>query len=133
MSISSVHPALTVLLVEDSRMLHDRLLELMADIDGIRSIGTATTEAEAIHAIDTQHPGAILLDLRLKEGTGFGVLRHINTLDVRPSVVVITNYALPQYRKQAEVLGVRFFLDKSQDFEQIPDTLEFLRREQRLS
>jgi len=132
-SISSVHPALTVLLVEDSRMLHDRLLELMADIDGIRSIGTATTEAEAIHAIDTQHPGAILLDLRLKEGTGFGVLRHINTLDVRPSVVVITNYALPQYRKQAEVLGVRFFLDKSQDFEQIPDTLEFLRREQRLS
>lgn len=133
MSISSLDPALTVLLVEDSRMLHDRLLELMADIDGIRSIGTATTEAEAIHAIDTQHPGAILLDLRLKEGTGFGVLRHINTLDVRPSVVVITNYALPQYRKQAEVLGVRFFLDKSRDFEQIPDTLEFLRREQRLS
>jgi len=132
-SISSLDPALTVLLVEDSRMLHDRLLELMADIDGIRSIGTATTEAEAIHAIDTQHPGAILLDLRLKEGTGFGVLRHINTLDVRPSVVVITNYALPQYRKQAEVLGVRFFLDKSRDFEQIPDTLEFLRREQRLS
>jgi hypothetical protein len=45
-------------------------------------------------------------------------------------VVVITNYALPQYRKQAEILGVRFFLDKAQDFEQIPEALEQLRHEQ---
>jgi DNA-binding NarL/FixJ family response regulator len=102
----------------------------MSDIDGIEPVGTATTEAEAISAIQSQHPNAILLDLRLKEGTGFGVLRYINSMEVRPSVVVITNYALPQYRKQAEVLGARFFLDKTQDFEQIPDTLELLRREQ---
>jgi two-component system, OmpR family, response regulator len=126
----TIGQSLKVLLVEDSQLLHDRLMELMSDIDGIEPIGTVTTEAEAISAIESQHPNAILLDLRLKEGTGFGVLRHINSMEVRPSVVVITNYALPQYRKQAEVLGARFFLDKTQDFEQIPDTLELLRREQ---
>jgi DNA-binding NarL/FixJ family response regulator len=127
---SATNHSLKVLLVEDSQLLHDRLMELMTDIDGIEPIGTVTTEAEAIHAIDTQHPNAVLLDLRLKEGTGFGVMRHVNTMEVRPSVIVITNYSLPQYRKQAEVLGARFFLDKTQDFEQIPDTLELLRREQ---
>lgn len=122
--------SLKVLLVEDSQLLHDRLMELMSGIDGVEPIGTATTEAEAISAIDAGHPDAILLDLRLKEGTGFGVMRHINSKDVRPAVVVITNYALPQYRKQAEMLGARFFLDKTKEFEQIPDTLELLHREQ---
>ena len=122
---------LKVLLVEDSQLLSERLLELMSDIDGITPIGAVATESAAIHAIDTEHPHAILLDLRLKEGTGFGVMRHINTMKTRPAVVVITNYALPQYRKQAEVLGARFFLDKTQEFGQIPETLELLRKEQR--
>ncbi len=121
---------LKVLLVEDSRLLCDRLLELMSDIDGVTSIGVASTEAAAIHAVDTQHPDAVLLDLSLKEGTGFGVMRHINTMAERPSVVVLTNFALPQYRQQAEILGARFFLDKTEEFEEIPETLELLRREQ---
>jgi len=120
---------LKVLLVEDSQLLSDRLLELMSDINGVESIGAVTTEEAAIRAIDAQQPQAILLDLHLKEGTGFGVLRHINTMSRRPAVVVITNYALPQYRRQAEVLGARFFLDKTQEFERIPETLEALRKE----
>lgn len=120
---------LKVLLVEDSQLLSDRLLELMSDISGVTSIGAVTTEADAVHAIDTRHPNAILLDLRLKEGTGFGVMRYINTMKARPAVVVITNYALPQYRKQAEALGARFFLDKTQEFDRIPETLAVLRKE----
>jgi DNA-binding NarL/FixJ family response regulator len=125
---------LKVLLVEDSQLLSDRLLELMSDINGVTPIGTVDTEAAAIKAIDSEQPQAILLDLNLKEGTGFGVLRHINTMSQRPAVVVITNYALPQYRRQAEVLGARYFLDKTQEFELIPETLEALRNEkQKLS
>jgi CheY-like chemotaxis protein len=120
---------LKVLLVEDSQLLSDRLLELMSDITGVTSIGAVTTEAAAIRAIDTEQPQAILLDLHLKEGTGFGVLRHINTMKQRPAVIVITNYALPQYRRQAETLGARYFLDKTQEFELIPETLEALRKE----
>lgn len=120
---------LKVLLVEDSQLLADRLLELMSDIAGVTPIGTVTTEVSAIKAIDALHPQAILLDLHLKEGTGFGVMRHINSMTRRPSVVVITNYALPQYRKQAEALGARFFLDKTQEFERIPEALEILRKE----
>jgi DNA-binding NarL/FixJ family response regulator len=120
---------LKVLLVEDSQLLSDRLLELMSDITGVTPIGAVTTEAAAIRVIDAEQPQAILLDLHLKEGTGFGVLRYINTMAQRPSVVVITNYALPQYRRQAEVLGARYFLDKTQEFERIPETLEALRKE----
>lgn len=122
-----------VLLVEDSKLLSERLLELMSDLDGIETVGAVSTETDAIQAVKQHHPDAIILDLRLKEGTGFGVMRYLNTLTSRPAVVVITNYALPQYRQQAEVLGVRYFLDKTQEFDQLPNILETLRNEQAVS
>lgn len=120
---------LRVLLVEDSQLLAERLLELMSDIAGVSSVGSVTTESDAIRAVMAQKPDAILLDLRLKEGTGFGVMRYLNAMHSRPAVVVITNYALPQYRHQAEALGARYFLDKTQEFDRIPEILEQLREE----
>lgn len=116
-----------VLLVEDSRLLSERLLELIAGEEGIASVGAVTTEAEAIEAVRDLHPDAVILDLRLKEGTGFGVMRYINTLPARPDVVIITNYALPQYRQQAQQLGARYFLDKTQEFDRLPEVLKILR------
>lgn len=118
-----------VLLVEDSVLLSERLMELMSDLDGIATIAAVTTEHEAIAAIQQHRPDAIILDLRLKEGTGFGVMRYVNTLVSRPQAVIITNYALPQYRKQAEALGVRYFLDKTQEFDRLPYILGELRDE----
>jgi two-component system, OmpR family, response regulator len=121
---------LRVLLVEDSHLLSARLLELVAEIDGVTPIGAVTTESEAIESVRKDHPDAVILDLRLKEGTGFGVMRFINTLQMqaRPAVIVITNYALPQYRQQAQALGVGYFLDKSQEFDQLPGILDTLRK-----
>lgn len=120
---------LRVLLVEDSRLLSDRLLELISGIEGVTSVGAVVTEADAIVAVSTAHPDVVLLDLRLKEGTGFGVLRQLLPMKSPPLVVVITNYALPQYRREAEALGARHFLDKTQEFDQIPALLKSLKQE----
>jgi len=116
-----------VLLVEDSRLLSERLLELIAAEDGVSAVGAVTTESEAIDAVRDLHPDAVILDLRLREGTGFGVMRFINTLSDKPEVVIITNYALPQYRQQAQRLGARYFLDKTQEFDRLPEVLKQLR------
>ncbi|MGE0116130.1 MAG: response regulator [Steroidobacteraceae bacterium] len=121
----------TVLLVEDSPLLSDRIMELLSAMPGITPLVAVDTEAAAIAAIETQNPDAILLDLSLKQGTGFGVMRHINRLsDKQPAVIVISNYALPQYRKEAKFLGAKFFLDKSQDLDLIPETLNALKQKQ---
>ena len=121
---------LQVLLVEDSKLLADRLLELILEIDGIAAVAAVSTEQGAIEAINAHHPDVIVLDLRLEQGTGFNVMRHINRSGgERPTIIVITNYALPSYRKEADQLGARYFLDKSRDFEQLPGILTTLRDE----
>jgi DNA-binding NarL/FixJ family response regulator len=40
-----------------------------------------------------------------------------------PRVVVLTTFGLPEYRRQAERLGVSAFLDKSSDYHLLPGLL----------
>jgi DNA-binding NarL/FixJ family response regulator len=61
----------------------------------------------------------IILDLQLRQGTGFGVLRKLAARGMRPVVIVYTNYDLPEYRHAAELLGANHFLDKSRDYERL--------------
>lgn len=121
---------LKVLLVEDSSLLSERMMEILSDIEGIESVGAVATETAAIDAINQKQPDVILLDLRLKEGTGFSVMRHLKHIHKQPIIIVVTNYALPQYRVEAEALGAQYFLDKSQQFDAIPAVLTALQNEQ---
>ncbi len=64
----------------------------------------------------------IILDLQLKEGTGFGVMQRLG--DTRPTIIVFTNYMLPEYQRLARDYGVEYFLNKSVDYERLPQLLE---------
>jgi DNA-binding NarL/FixJ family response regulator len=114
-----------VLLVEDSEVLAERLREALTALEGVRVIATVDTERAATACVRTQAVDVIVLDLQLKQGTGFGVLRGLGTQ--RPAVVVLTNYALPEYREQAERLGADHFLNKSSDYEQLANVIGNLR------
>jgi two-component system, OmpR family, response regulator len=115
--------ALRVLLVEDSPILADKISELLANTDCATSVGIASSEREAIDLSSKECPDLLILDLHLKQGTGFGVLRALSRAPHRPTVVVLTNYALPQYRQQAIALGANHFLDKSADFDLLPSLI----------
>jgi two-component system OmpR family response regulator len=116
---------LSVLLVEDSEVLAERLREALTALEGVRVIATVDNESAATACVRTQVVDVIVLDLQLKRGTGFGVLRGLGAQ--RPTVVVLTNYALPEYREYAQRLGADHFLNKSSDYEQLADVIGSLR------
>ena len=118
---------LQVLLVEDSRHLSERLWELIGQTRGVQPMAVVDSESGAIAAIESAAPDVVILDLHLREGSGFGVMRHLVKQPARPVVIVLTNYALSQYRRQAEALGARYFLDKAQEFDRLPGILAELR------
>ncbi|MEX2050792.1 MAG: response regulator [Steroidobacteraceae bacterium] len=110
-----------VLLVEDSRMLADRLRESLDMLDGIEVVGAVTDESSAVAAVRDKHVDVIVLDLQLKEGTGFGVVQRLGAN--RPKIIVFTNYMLPEYQRFADSLGVEYFLNKSMDYERLPQLI----------
>ena len=117
-----------VLLVEDSSKLQERLRETVDGLPGVELAGTVDTETAAVEAIRRERCDAVILDLHLRRGTGFGVLREVaRHASGAPAVVVFTNYDLPEYRRMALSLGVRHFLDTAREYERLPDILEELR------
>jgi DNA-binding NarL/FixJ family response regulator len=108
------------LLVEDSKLLSQHLLEQLKAIRGVEPLGVVDTEKGAIEAVAQGSPDLVILDLHLKQGTGFGVLAAFSKLGKPPIAIVLTNYDLPQYRERATALGAKFFLDKSNEFDRLP-------------
>jgi two-component system, OmpR family, response regulator len=65
----------------------------------------------------------IILDLHLKQGTGFGVMRALAATQLKPRIIVLTNYDLPEYKNAALALGATHFLDKARDYGRLPEVL----------
>ena len=112
---------LRVHLVEDSKLLAERLREALDQMPGVEVVGTADTEKSAVAMTRTNAVDAMILDLQLREGTGFGVLRALGK--ARPAVIVLTNFSVPTYAERAKELGADQFLDKGKDFERLPAVL----------
>jgi DNA-binding NarL/FixJ family response regulator len=114
---------LRVLLVEDSKVLTERLTEAIRQIPEVELIGTADTEAGAVASAKTESIDVIILDLHLKQGTGFGVMRALAIAQLKPRIIVLTNYDLPEYKNAAIALGATHFLDKARDYGRLPEVL----------
>ena len=116
---------LRVLLVEDSPRIAERVRELLVQEEGVHVLDTVEDENAALRALTEQAVDVLILDLQLKVGTGFGVLEALGSH--RPTTIVMTNYALPQYRERARQLGVDHFLNKAMDFERLGEIMAEVR------
>ena len=112
-------------------LLAARLSELIRRLPDVELIATVESEVDAVDRITTSLPDVLILDLHLRSGSGFGVLRSLARDKViqRPKVVILTNFGLPEYRREAESFGVEAFLDKSRDYFQIPALLRGFAKE----
>jgi CheY-like chemotaxis protein len=116
---------LRLYLVEDSPILRKAIIRTAFETGRTKLVGAADTEQQAVEGIRKTAPDVVILDLRLREGNGIGVLRKIRSLPrPRPPVrIVLTNYALPEYQRECEALGADYFLDKTADGDQLIDIL----------
>jgi two-component system, OmpR family, response regulator len=114
---------LQVLLVEDSAIICNLIANIVNNVAGVSVAEKVESEQDAIEVVNHGKVDVVILDLQLRHGTGFGVLRAMRKMTQRPVVVVLTNFALSTYRESALALGARHFLDKSRDYERLPGIL----------
>ena len=118
---------LRVLLVEDSPYIRERLVDLLAEPGRIEIIGDADNEQSAVALVRDTPWDVLVLDLQLKRGTGLGVLRALAPARrERTKVIVLTNYAFPQYREKSLALGADYFFDKAREYHRVRDVLDGL-------
>ena len=114
--------ALRVFVVEDSPLVLERIEAMLTSI-GAQPAGHAAKASEAIHAVLAAHPDAVVLDLKLAEGSGFDVLRAVHEQAPDIEIFMLSNFASEPYRRLAERLGAAHFFDKSTEFERVREAL----------
>lgn len=93
--------SLKLVMVEDSRLARNELLELLRPYQTIEVVGQAQTVAAGVALINAQQPDVLLLDINLPDGTGFDVLEQLNTC---PAVIFTTahdEYAVQAFEQNA--------------------------------
>ena len=117
---------LKVLLVEDSALMRERLVEAIHEIEGARVIGQVADASAAIEATERLSPDVIVLDLHLASGSGFEVLERVKASPAPPMVIVLTGFPVAPYREKCIALGADFFLDKASEFDGVAHAIQQL-------
>jgi DNA-binding NarL/FixJ family response regulator len=103
-------------LVEDLQTMQTLLGAVFAAIGGLRVVGGAGTEAEALLWL-LENPAdwdIALIDLVLEQGSGMSVVRRARELHPKGKVVVFSAYASPAVCEHCVGLGADAVFSKAQ-------------------
>lgn len=107
--------------VEDNPIIRDNLVATLEELTSVATVGSAETEAEGVAWLSNSINlwDLAIVDLFLKQGNGLGVVSACKNRHPRQKVIVLSNYATQDVRKQCKTLGADAVFDKSTEIEQL--------------
>lgn len=117
-----------IISVDDSATISDHIKTVLDTIDGVSFLGHAFEVSEAIELIESQLPDVVLLDIILKEESGIDLLVSIKNNYPSIEVIILSNHSEQFYKSKCKELGASFFLDKSYEFDKLPEILAKLKK-----
>jgi DNA-binding NarL/FixJ family response regulator len=116
---------LTVFFVEDSAVVRERLVETIDEIPQARIVGQAETAAEVLSALSQIRPCVLILDVQLRDGSGFNVLKSMRArnVDWPPLIIGVMNYPRDDYCEICRKFGANYVFDKASEFDQVREAM----------
>ena len=125
----AAHRPIRVFLVEDSPHVRDLLLDFLHVPGEVEITGYADNEIDSVAAILADPVDAVIVDLKLRGGSGMAVIEKLRSAKLipQPKIIVFTNHPFPEIRRRAMQLGADYFFDKSAEYDSVRATLQALR------
>lgn len=110
-------------IVEDNPTIRENLVGTLREVARVEPIGQADSEAEGTRwlTLNIAQWDLAIVDLFLKDGTGFNVLEACRNRDPGQKMVVLSNYATPDMRRKCKQLGADAVFDKATEVEDLID------------
>jgi two-component system alkaline phosphatase synthesis response regulator PhoP len=99
-----------ILLLEDELNVGSTLAERMK-LEGYET-RWCSSAAEALSAIESDHPDLAILDVQLPDGSGFDVARNLRSRSPRTAIVFLTAAGTPEDRIHGLELGAEDYIVK---------------------
>jgi DNA-binding NarL/FixJ family response regulator len=110
-----------LLIVDDSSAVYGRLLQMLGGVEYLTALSIARSLREAVEKGSQLCPDAVVMDVRLPDGSGLDALAAIKQDSPHTRVYMFTNEI--DYRDKAMRAGADGFFDKSMEFEALIATL----------
>jgi len=110
-------------IVEDNPTIRENLVGTLREVARVDPIGQAESEAEGLRWL-TRNPtqwDLAIIDLFLKDGTGFRVLEACRDRHPMQRMGGLSNYATPEMRRKCALLGADAVFDKATEVEDLID------------
>ena len=120
--------AIRVFILDDHELLRRGLREFLTDAGGFEVVGESSSAREAARRMPALRPDVALLDVRLPDGSGVEVCRHVRTRDPSIRALMVTSFDDPDARLAAAVAGASGFLLKQINGDEVVDAVRRVAR-----
>ncbi len=120
--------ALRILTVDDEPLALRRLQVVLSSMEEITHVGAATGRAEATRMIAERRPDVVLLDIKLRDGSGFDVIDRMPSENC-PAVIFVT--AFDDFAARAFDVSAADYVLKPVSFDRLHRALERARAQLR--
>ena len=108
-----------VFLVDNHPIVRHGLTQLINREPDLMVCGEAEDESEALTAVAAAKPDVVMVGLILKRSSGFSLIKNLNTLDPKLSILVLTIHEESLYAERCLRAGAKGYLMKEEAMENV--------------
>ncbi len=115
---------MTILIAETSVHILKRLESLILEADSTLKVKKASTLAEALIMFGEFTPDVVLLNMDISATQSFDLIKHIKASTRIHCIIGLSMSISLNIREYCKRLGVDYFVDTHNEFDQIPDIIK---------
>ena len=97
-------------------------------IEDIEIAGVSEEFEEALISISKIQPEVIILDISVGKSKGLNIIQDIKNAVPQARIIMFTNFDFNNYKEISLEYGADYYLDKSNEFQNLPDVIEELKK-----
>ena len=123
---------LRLMIVDDEQIIREALSSMIDYSSiGYEVIATAKNGMEAYDRICDEYPDVVITDIKMPLMNGLELVERSSRTDSRITFILLSGYSEFEYAKQAMKYGVRYYLLKPTDKQELIDALITIREEKK--
>ena len=124
---------MTVLIVDSSTAIIERLASLISETGNVKTILKAETGKAVTELLKVSKPDVVLLDIGLPGNKSFDLIWEIKKSNAATAVIVLSIHTNVHMEEQCNSLGADYFFDKYHEFEKIPGVINSIAANKKLA
>ncbi|NOZ46423.1 MAG: response regulator transcription factor [Chlorobi bacterium] len=112
-----------ILIADDHNLFAIGLKEVFEAVEKLKVVSIVKSGKEVVEKVDLYKPDVLILDLNMKDTTGFKIMEELCLSKIKLITIVVTMYKDELLIKKAKALGANAYMLKESSVEELVETV----------